>query len=219
MTSGERLFGIVPTDAARPEFGLSKNALRLLIELASYADSKTRIARPGQERLAIMLGWCNQRTGEPDRRRVYRAMKELLDVDLVRIAGQHPLGDGQWVRMYLVAPFSDAHEGDASSRGHPNDAQEGRASPSTAADTMRMFLEADAHVSRHDAHVVHAPSYQSLLQTSSSSDQSLKPAHSTKKRVERRDDRTPEEKRKLGRTPEFERLVEDQPLAEGQGRA
>jgi hypothetical protein len=156
-------FGITDPRAASKSLELSKDALRLYLVLASFADGKTRLARPGQDRLARLLGWTST-SDRPDRRRVYRALGELKAADLIEVAGTHSLGGGRWVRLYLVAPYrDDAHDAFASpTTGEPEDAHIVTASPvytptvdaHDSHDPMRTFFGLDAHV-------VDAPSYQS----------------------------------------------------------
>jgi hypothetical protein len=122
-------FGII-SERAAAYWWLSKGALRLYIKMGKYADLKTRIARPGQDRLARELSWFDK-IGEPDRRRVFRYMKELREADLIRLAGQHSLGGGRWVRKYLVAPF-------------PGDAYIDAASPREDADVFVASVREDA---------------------------------------------------------------------------
>lgn len=93
----------VPRDAAMKE--LPKDALRLLIVLSSFADGRTRIAWPGQNTLALELGWVTRSTGQPDRRRVARVLSTLIEADLVRNAGRHRHGVRAWTSCYLVAPY------------------------------------------------------------------------------------------------------------------
>jgi len=123
-------FGLTDPRAALSSLHMSKDALRLYLVVASFADGRTRVARPGQDRLARILGW--------DRRRVYRRLTELNEAGFIEPAGTYSLGRGRWVRCYRVAPYrEDAREGDASIT---EDAREGDASTEVAqAD--------DAHVS------------------------------------------------------------------------
>lgn len=117
MKPPDERFGITTPLAAVTD--ISGSALRLYIMMASFAG-RDRIARPGQDRIARELGWMTGK-GAPDRRRVYKCQQELIAADLVRVAGQHSLGNHQWVRKYLVAPFpqpkKDAYPVDASSPG------------------------------------------------------------------------------------------------------
>ena len=216
-------FGIATPRAACLD--LSKGALRLYLLLTSYADGYTRIARPGQDRLADELGWSKP-DGSADRRRVYRHLQQLVKADLIRKAGQHSLGGKRWVRKYLVAPFpidgvNDTQEGDASlNEVDGNDARDVDASmtPLSLSEvdaraaieaTMRHFGFKDAHVSPpKDAHIVDAPSHQSLLQRSSL-------LHTSSARIRERlrdeDQRTVEEKRALQHEdPAFAAALEEE---------
>jgi hypothetical protein len=174
-------YGVI-SERAAAYWWLSKGALRLYIKMAKYADLKTRIARPGQDRLAKELSWVDK-NGDPDRRRVFRHMKELREADLVRLAGQHSLGDGRWVRKYLVAPF-------------PGDAYIDAASPREDADVFDASVRKDAEDDAtktvegcdqntvSDADVFDAPVFQSSfnqpLLSSSSASAILKDANGKK---------------------------------------
>jgi hypothetical protein len=132
---------------------LSKDALRLYVAVTRYADGRTRVARPGQLRLIEQLRWTYS-GGQPDRRRLHKALAELEGADLVRRHGTHPLGGGRWVRCYLVAPFAtDADAATASlaptlsSDADKTTATTGRPTRDDAvvsANPMRSFLEGDA---------------------------------------------------------------------------
>jgi hypothetical protein len=96
---------------------LRKDALRLFVILSSYAGGVSRLAWPSQDTLARDLGWISSRTGRPDRYRISKALRELLNADVIRKAGRHPHGERAWTTRYLVAPFpvEDAYEGYATS--------------------------------------------------------------------------------------------------------
>jgi hypothetical protein len=205
-------WGKVSPLAARGELALSKSAMRLYIVMCAYADGITRIARPGQDRLATYLGWVSA-NGVPDRRRVSRFMGELIDRGLVEIAGQHPLGKGRWVRKYLVFPFpDDASEGYASldqddaSEPYTSLADLIRGDAYVLPDAMRTFLNGDAYT-------VVAPSDQSLdtpvlLHTSSA--RSPKSAASRAVREKPKTNDTPSEaKAKLDRYMQEQELSEE----------
>jgi hypothetical protein len=211
-------FGITVPRAAHSDTALSKDALRLYLVLAPYADGLTRIARPGQDRLAEELGWISKSTGKPDRRRVYNAMDELVAAELVEFAGQHSLGKRRWVRMYRVAPFDkDADEGYASSDSQgdeaPKDAEPSHASSDESeGDFGASERDIEARMrtfSSKDAATTHAPSYQSLLDTSSSSHQFAR-IRSRNGEEQEEKEKEIERKRALGRSPEFARLLEEE---------
>jgi hypothetical protein len=119
---------------------LSKEALRLFIVISSHADWENRVAFPGQDRLARELQWF-QGDGQPNRRRVFRVLKELEAADLVKRAGTQSINGSAWVRRYLVARYPDAQISGASTP--TNDAHH-----IDASDT-----QADAQISEHDAQI------------------------------------------------------------------
>lgn len=101
-------WGKIPLRAAVGD--LSKDALRVLVVLSSYAKGTTREAWPSQDTIADVLGWLSK--GKPDQRRVNRALNQLREpgVDLVRVKRRVGLAGGGWRNEYVVAPYTETVE-------------------------------------------------------------------------------------------------------------
>lgn len=113
VTADSKRWAKVATDAATAD--VSKDALRLLIVLSAHAN-RSRLAWPSQETLARRLGWITESTNHPDRRRVSRALRNLVNAQLIREVGRHRHGKRAWTSQYEVSPYGeDAYESHASS--------------------------------------------------------------------------------------------------------